>query len=56
MESAFNEEELPRNTPQGNSEAQETEGTSFEEEDDENFDDEEDLDEEVDEETDEDEA
>ncbi len=53
MENTFNEEELPRNTPQDSNENPETEDTSFEEEDEESFEDEDDLDldEEADDET-----
>jgi hypothetical protein len=53
MENTFNEEELPRNTPQDSNENLETEDTSFEEEDEENFEDEDELDDEAEEETDE---
>ncbi len=53
MENTFNEEELPRNTPQGSNENQEAEDASFEEDDEENFDDDEELDEDVEDETDE---
>ena len=53
MENTFNEEELPRNTPESNNEDLETEDTSFEEEDEENFEDDDELDEDLDDETDE---
>ena len=51
MENTFNEEELPRNTTEDTNEDPETEDTSFEEEDEENFDEEDDFDEEADDET-----